>query len=582
MKRIFVFLATVIVCILLAGIIGLVQAGETPGAAPSSTAYMASVMDRYHATLDVYTDADAAGNHFVTPRAMTDGSAEAVPPMNMQCSDNPHSGTTCIECRFTPEVGNWSGWYFLNGILQREMKKPAENWGEYPGVGMNLTGSATLTFWARGAQGGERVEFFAFGIETDSRNAEGQAVYGDSARKVTTDSVTLTPEWQQYAIDTGGEDLINIIGGFGWTADAVANGDHNVTFYLDDIRYDLSRLDEPRFLVSYTPSPGNDVEETMRNAAFTYDSAVALLTFLAAGESDRAGLIADALVYAQNHDRFFDDGRIRNAYAGGDAYLQAAERMGDRVEENCYNATGIPGYTGGFDGWEDNLTPLTYKSTEHNLDCAVAFQKLYGITGNETYKARAGNATGFVEAMWDNAEGKFWMGTHMDGQTINPDVVPLDVQAWSILALPRSGDRYARALAYAEQNLSIGGGFDFNQDRDGVWYEGTAQMAAAYRQTGVVEKWQNLVDYLHSAQDASGGMPAADRDGLTTGINVSINESGAVRWVYCDNLHTGATAWLVFAEQGVNPFWMGNATDNHSSFPAAPENGSPSHPPALR
>jgi len=50
---------------------------------------------------------------------------------------------------------------------------------------------------------------------------------------------------------------------------------------------------------------------------------------------------------------------------------------------------------------------------------------------------------GFVEAMWDAEEGKFWTGTAADGLTINKTVIPLDVQAWAVLrpGSPQDGRR---------------------------------------------------------------------------------------------------------------------------------------------
>lgn len=99
------------------------------------------------------------------------------------------------------------------------------------------------------------------------------------------------------------------------------------TFYLDDIQYDEARLDEPRLLVSYETlpfPPAPDFDTIMKNVAFICDNAVVHLAYLAHGTADalrRARLLADALVYAQDHDRFYSDGRLRNAYQGGDLVL---------------------------------------------------------------------------------------------------------------------------------------------------------------------------------------------------------------------------------------------------------------------
>jgi hypothetical protein len=63
-------------------------------------------------------------------------------------------------------------------------------------------------------------------------------------------------------------------------------------------------------------------------------------------------------------------------------------------------------------------------------------------------------------------------GTGEDGE-INQTVIPLDVQAWAILAFG-SESGYQDALAWAEVNCALEHngyhGFDFNTDLDGVWF----------------------------------------------------------------------------------------------------------------
>ena len=73
--------------------------------------YLKKTFDKYHETFDVYTDLDAAGNHFVMP-----GRMQNAPPMDLGFTGNPNSGYTCIKASYTRGNG-WSGWYFLNGIL---------------------------------------------------------------------------------------------------------------------------------------------------------------------------------------------------------------------------------------------------------------------------------------------------------------------------------------------------------------------------------------------------------------------------------------------------------------------------------
>lgn len=231
--------------------------------------------------------------------------------------------------------------------------------------------------------------------------------------------------------------------------------------------------------------------------------------------------------------------------------------MGEWVERNCRDARGAGGYTAGFEGWEPSPTKLTYKATEHNIDLYAAFQRLYLITGEECWREQASHAKRFILAMWDKMEGKFWAGTQEDGVTINNEVVPLDVQAWAVLAFKEGeGKPYWKALEYAQRHQRAGKGFDFNADCDGIWYEGTAHMALAYNFTRQGAKWRDLIDFLRSAQE-EGGLPAADRDGLTTGFD----------WFYFRRLHVGATAWLVLAEHGVNPFWFGTDLTRFGGHP---------------
>jgi hypothetical protein len=227
-------------------------------------------------------------------------------------------------------------------------------------------------------------------------------------------------------------------------------------------------------------------------------------------------------------------------------YLSTAERLGEWVEENLKDFRGAGGYLGGFDGWEPNPKKLLYKSTEQNLDLYVAFTKLYELTKEEKWRERALHAKKFILAMWDENEGKFWTGTKEDGVTINKDVVPLDVQAWAILVFKDEAQKYLKALKYVEEHHAVEDGFDFNTDKDGIWYEGTAFMAVVYEVVGEGNKAQNLLRTVEKAQLPSGAIPAASKDGLTTGFD----------WFYFYRGHLGTTAWYLFAKLGVNPYWL--------------------------
>lgn len=783
--------------------------------------YLSRVMDQFHNTYDVYTDAGAAGNHFVVrPRmssqdsACLEGAEKTVPPMNEAWTTGCHAGLTCIKAEFKSAVIrgelNWGAWYFMNGV-QRDRRSliplrskcqslapsqvlpqepdaplipvPQPNWGNCPDAGVNLEGATKLTFWAKGDKGGERVEFFALGVGwdpdvkppvvQDDPLTKKAFAHPDLYSKVTVPNgyLELEREWRQYTIDLKRKNLSYVLGGFGWVANAEENGLRPITFYLDDIRYDKARPTEPRFLVSYeTSDVTKPFDRAVQNVAYTYDNALALLAFVAAGEKSRAQLIADAFIYAQQHDRYYvprNDpehkyvGSLRNAYQGGDLwlppgwladgraatvrmpgryfnepsdpplfryadvkapagfvvrlkaagtpldkylrdlinkdvwrqlenyecagpdspelqeiliqelnrllttvfidkslydeqsfggirlspylqsqinekpkgdalqrlnrlllqaaypnelgritegwledsysvsldtgnvawamlalltyhetfektkdskYLEAARQMGEWVARNCYSPSDEGGFTGGFLGWEPKPEQAKYKSTEHNIDLYAAFQRLYRITGDPEWRVRAEHAMNFVMRMWDDKDGKFWTGTRppiADTKTeINEDVIPLDIQAWAVLALKDekalSVKQKRRALAYVEEHMKLDKGYDYSrrysrrslayQDREGVWYEGTAQMAAAYKELGDTLKWQSIINLLKRAQLASGGMPASDREaGLRTGFSLPVSGE-CIR--YYKRGHVGATAWMALAERGVNPYWM--------------------------
>jgi hypothetical protein len=287
---------------------------RTNAADTASVRYLSAIQDQFHSTFLVYSDADAAGNHFAAR-----GMLKSAPVMQEAWSISPHSGNTCIRCEFK-SGSDWGGWYLMNGVLQGSARSPSENWGNIPNAGVDLRGATALTFWAKGEKGGERVEFFAFGVGYDANtNAPITGFdYRDSSTRVSTGMVTLASTWTKYTISLAGRDLSYVLGGFGWVASAAGNEQQDIVFYLDDIAYDKPRITDPRFLVSYeTQAGGDDFDRVLRNVAFTYDNAVALIAFLAAGEKDRAKLIADAFVYAQNHDRYYSDqrsdGRLRNA-----------------------------------------------------------------------------------------------------------------------------------------------------------------------------------------------------------------------------------------------------------------------------
>jgi hypothetical protein len=247
---------------------------------------------------------------------------------------------------------------------------------------------------------------------------------------------------------------------------------------------------------------------------------------------------------------------------GGQIYLDTAVSLGDWVYNNTYSAAGKPGFKGGFDGWEPSPTNIAWKSTEHNLDLYAAYTRLFNITGTAKWAQYATNAYNFVTNMWNPTSNMFYTGTINDGATINTTDIPLDTQVWTHLALLNLTGAYTNSFAYAENifliESNIGSttnwGFDFNPDKDGMWFEGTGQMACGYVLKNQMSKYTNALNAIHNiGQQADYGIIAASKDKLTTGMQCTYG----VWWYYFNRKAVGATTWGMMADKRVNAFWIG-------------------------
>jgi hypothetical protein len=165
----------------------------------------------------VYSDKNARTNHYIPSGWMGDyGDIK----MNDQSADNPHGGTTSIQFIYSAKKSQNQGW---TGVY---WQNPANNWGSKKG-GFDLSGMNKLTFWARGAKGGEVIQkVMVGGIK---------GTYPDTAM-VEMGPIELTDTWKEYTVNLAGKDLSYINGGFGWTTTADLNPD-GATFFIDDIKF---------------------------------------------------------------------------------------------------------------------------------------------------------------------------------------------------------------------------------------------------------------------------------------------------------------------------------------------------------
>lgn len=358
--------------------------------------------------------------------------------------------------------------------------------------------------------------------------------------------------------------------------------------------------DEPRFLASYPTASDGPLKDT----AFLYDNAAAAIALVGCGEIRKARPLAEAILLAAERDRFWHDGRLRNAYASGtfangpaklsgwwdakqgqwleDRYQvgsdngnmawamlalltveqatrdrrfgDGADRLGHWVAAQA-DPRGAGGFPGGTFGHEPAPETLRWKSTEHNTDLAAAFGLLAARSSDPQAAARwrdlAEQAHRFVSAMWREDCRCFAVGTGEDGVTLNPTPA-LDAQIWPLTALPGALDKWRAGLAAAEQRYAAKGGVAYGNARETLWTEGTGQLALLLGLMGDDERARAMNAVIARQQAPSGGYFATDAGSLPTGF--MLDTDPAQPRLYFHLPHLGATAWAALAERRFNPF----------------------------
>jgi hypothetical protein len=336
----------------------------------------------------------------------------------------------------------------------------------------------------------------------------------------------------------------------------------------------------PVLLNSYLVEVGpgrTDFDLTQANAAYVYDNALAGLLLLAAGHEDDAARIGRALALAQANDRFWRDGRLRNAYQAGPMTAPAKlpgwwDEKAGRWDEDPYQAgsqTGPvawamllwaalgmrapaeaagdwlnaqlrapSGYYGGFYGFEPNPLKLTWQSTEQNTDLYAVFSKL----GRAEDAAHAG---GFVKAMFSG--GVFGAGLGPDGA--RNGMLAADAGTWPYLA----GLGSAQSARVAVKKLRQGKGIGFSDASQSVWLEGTAFAALALGRDPLAQVFLNTLGANLSPQ---GYVYATVSPALRTGLTVWPSLQPGVpaqAFNYYRRPALSTTSWAGLAALGVNP-----------------------------
>jgi len=117
---------------------------------------------------------------------------------------------------------------------------------------------------------------------------------------------------------------------------------------------------------------------------------------------------------------------------------------------------------------------------------------------------------------------------------------------------------------YTQQESTMTGevlsGYCFDEDKDVVWLEGTAQMAVAFKSLGYDSKSTSLLKELEksfiqsSTIDKAQGIPYVTNSGTTYG--------NSILWDHADIAPAlSSTIWYLFAKANFNPFQLGKKKD---------------------
>lgn len=306
-----------------------------------------------------------------------------------------------------------------------------------------------------------------------------------------------------------------------------------------------------------------DSYQDTQDICYTYDQAVAVVAFLAKGDTANARKVLDALKGMQ-----YADGSWNTAYYCKTLAVQEGQkhvgpvlwvalavanyerRTGDTTTYRTMATKAIDwslqfqqtdgGINGGID--MNGTTRLTWASTEHNED-AYAVLTYFG------YSTAAAKVKSFLDNVVWVAAQNYWVGGRGDTRD------PLDVNAWGVSALGASGTRnYQLSLDYVmahhRSTQSVRSGrttlivdaFDFNSDRNDIWFEGTGQMVVAFKVVGRTADASYFTDEIIKAQGTDGGVP------------YSLKGTDNGYWRMATYKSVAATGWLILAIEGVNPF----------------------------
>ena len=142
----------------------------------------------------------------------------------------------------------------------------------------------------------------------------------------------------------------------------------------------------------------------------------------------------------------------------------------------------------------------------------------------------------------------------------------MDLHALGSLIFPSMSDQLLSKVGRydTQKNASSNGiritGFCFDEDKDVIWLEGTAQMALAFRRSGKEDEGLAMIREVHKSRIRSGDIK--DSTGIPYTVNQGSSYGPEKLWAHADITPAiSSSAWYIFAQVNFNPFELEDQKD---------------------
>lgn len=349
--------------------------------------------------------------------------------------------------------------------------------------------------------------------------------------------------------------------------------EESTTIIVDEtvVKQPLSNIEKTANWIAHMQGP-NGLIESAENTNFVslYDNALAAMVFIQQGDFERAEQILN-----------FFEGRMQTELnAGSGGFYQFRDRNGENgsrtwMGDNAWLLIAIHQYHEAFGNQKYHQLATDLENWLRSLqDSDGGLRGGLNEDGSEIPKVTEGILTAF-NAVKGYDDFHMNILQYLKTNRWNPEenllvawpeneaynyALDLHSLSYSILKdFPES----TLTQTYRYENTQIATvtgkevtGYCFDEDKDVIWLEGTAQMAVAYENAAMGSKTNSILVELEKALIAS--PESEDALGLPYTSNHGTNYGGNTLWDHADLTPAlSSTAWYLFAKMHFNPFEIG-------------------------